>query len=165
MFLVNKLQTRAFFRQFVVCLDSSVRVKDSFGAERVIPPGGILLAEDTTGQGATVADSDHLVFRLRLRCHCHSLLLATQVIRALQSNLACATACSSYLRLKPTRDGSRQLAVAQQVENSGHGCDCDLCVACARGILDESGSFLQQLRRFLGASSSFSARLFWDMEF
>lgn len=38
-------------RQFVVNLDASVEITVGDGSKRVIGPGEILLAEDTTGQG------------------------------------------------------------------------------------------------------------------
>jgi len=38
-------------RQYVICLDASVEVETSDGKTNIIPPGGVLLVEDTTGRG------------------------------------------------------------------------------------------------------------------
>jgi hypothetical protein len=38
-------------RQYVINLDSAVELETGDGTKRIVPAGGILLAEDTTGRG------------------------------------------------------------------------------------------------------------------
>jgi hypothetical protein len=38
-------------RQYVINLDAAVELMTRDGTRRIVPPGGILLAEDTTGRG------------------------------------------------------------------------------------------------------------------
>jgi hypothetical protein len=38
-------------RQYVINLDAAVELTCGDGTSRIVPPGGILLAEDTTGRG------------------------------------------------------------------------------------------------------------------